>query len=669
MSATLAGEPLSKLLDAPLLSSEGRQFPVEIKYIIPEKNLSIDKLVSDVVKKVIQNEEGDILVFLPGAGEIKRVKNILDEFFPSINILPLYGDLSQEKQNEAIFPDPHGIRKVVLATSIAETSLTIEGIKVVIDSGYSRVPRFDPRSGLTKLETVRVSKDSADQRAGRAGRLGPGVCYRIWAEATHQHLAANRTPEILEADLAPLLLELFNWGIKDIYSLTWLSPPPAGSMSQARDLLVLLGAIKDEKITEHGKKLAALPVHPRIGQMMLRAEQEGLTSLAIDIVSTLEEKDFLPKEAGAGLEVRINALRDWRKGEKTGLDRFSVERVERTASSWRKIFKCDENNQRADGRSIAKLLAAAYPERIAKKNYDGIYKLSNGRTARLKENDNLILDEWLVIAEMDAGSNEGKIFLAAGLDPKDVPELISESNILKWDSARGVIVARKEKRIGSIVVSAQDLNSYSTEEKNKVLINAVKEEGEKLFCWTDEIKSLQARVSSLRIWRKEEPWPDLTTEYLISFPEKWLLPYLDPVRKKEDFQNLDLENILKGILPWEVLQKLDELAPEKIKVPSGSLVPLQYSKEGDPPVLGVRLQEVFGFLETPAINEGKVKVIMHLLSPGYKPVQVTQDLKSFWKNTYPEVRKELRIKYSKHHWPEDPWTAEAVRGVKKISRR
>jgi ATP-dependent helicase HrpB len=494
------------------------------------------------------------------------------------------------------------------------------------------------------------------------------VCYRLWAEGTHQYLAAHRTPEIMEADLSPLMLDLFHWGVKDISTLVWLSSPPPGSVSQAKEILSLLGAVKDDRITEHGKKLAKIPAHPRIAQMMLKAKEEQLLSVALDVAAILEEKDFLSKEQGASIDLRLEILRNWRRGEKVSADKHALERIEKVIKSWRKIFSCKEDNERVSGKVIGKLIAAAYPERIAKKVDQGFYKLSNGRKAKLRDHDVLILEEWLAVAHLDAGSGEGKIFLAAALDPSDAEHLTEEKHVLKWDNQKGTIVSQREKRIGAILLHSVPSDFFSIEDKNNLLLDVIKSEGKKLLTWNEETETFQARVNSLKIWRPEEQWPDTTTEYLLAHPHEWLLPYIDSVRKSEDFKKLDLKNILTGILSWPLQQKLNELAPEKIQVPSGSSIPLQYFQDGRSPILAVRLQEVFGLLETPVINESRTKVLMHLLSPGYKPVQVTQDLKSFWKNTYPAVRKELRVRYQKHHWPEDPWTAEAVRGVKRKNK-
>lgn len=668
MSATLDGQQLSSLLNnAPIVTSKGRQYPISYHYFPEENNTPLPLQMARAIRRALAKEEGDILAFLPGAGEIARTQDLLEKEEVGISIHPLYGDLPQQKQQEAILPNAYGLRKVVLATSIAETSLTIEGIKVVIDSGTSRVPRFDLRTGLTKLETIRVTKDAADQRAGRAGRLGPGVCYRLWSEGFHQHLVAQRTPEILEADLAPTILELANWGVQDIRSLTWLTPPATGSISQAKELLTQLDALDNGRITERGKEMLKLPTHPRIAHLLLEGESNNLLSIASDVAAVLEERDPLPKETGANLAIRIEVLRKWRNKEYVNADRSILERIERLAQAWRKTMKASQDNTQPHYEQVGKLIAAAYPERIAKQkeNDSQRFRLANGRTVKINDHDPLLHETWLAVAHLDAGSNEGKIYLAAPLNPKDVVHLAYRKETVNWDSQKGILIARVEKRIGEIIVESSPLEKTPEEEKIKILCDVVRKEGLNLFKWSEELLQWQARLMNLKSWRPQEEWPEVSPDYLAAHPEEWITPYLNNIRKREDFQKLDLREILTGSLSWETSQRLDRLAPEKLKVPSGFEIKLQYFADGSTPVLAVRLQEMFGLLDTPTINEGRTSVLLHLLSPGYKPVQVTQDLKSFWKNTYPEVRKELRMRYPKHHWPEDPWTAEAVRGVKR----
>ncbi len=668
MSATLDGEKISSVLNnAPIITSLGKQFPVELKYETISKDEPITIAASRTIKKALREQPGDILVFLPGAGEIKRVQEILETDNVGATIFPLYGDMPFQKQQEALMPNLQS-RKVVLATSIAETSLTIEGITAVVDGGYSRVPKFDLHSGLTKLETVRVTRDAADQRAGRAGRLGPGVCYRLWAQATHQHLQASRQPEILEADLAPLMLELFNWGT-DYKELNWITPPPTGAVNQATELLEELVAIEKNKITARGKEMLRLPTHPRMAHLLLSANSEKEKSLAIDIVALLEERDPLPKESGADLTLRIELLRKWRSGERTNADRNSLERIEKITSTWRKIFNLKVDNSIFSDTDVGKLLMQAYPERIAQQveKFSLRYKLANGRIAKLQDYDGLIQQKWLVIAAMDMGNKEGKVFSATALDETDLLPMAKENQSVVWDKERGMISASLEKRIGNLVLSSKPITQVEESIRIKTLCDAFQEEGFSLLNWDESQLQWQARVMSLRSWRPNEQWPDVSNQILLKSAEEWLAPYLIHVNKRIDFKKLDMNSILMGMLPWAMQQQLSKLAPTALEVPSGSMIKLEYSMDASSPVMRVRLQEVFGMLETPSVNEGKTKIILHLLSPGYKPVQVTQDLKSFWKTTYHEVRKELRMRYPKHHWPEDPWTAQAVRGTKRKS--
>lgn len=675
MSATLDGAKLSSLLNnAPVITSEGRQYPVSIQYLNSDENSSLHIRMANAIKKATREFQGDILAFLPGAGEIIRTQEILEQAHSDICVQPLYGDLSQQKQQEAILPNPEGKRKIVLTTSIAETSLTIEGITVVIDSGYARSPRFDLQTGLTRLETIKVTKDAADQRAGRAGRLGPGTCIRLWSEGSHIHLIPNRKPEILEADLAPLMLELSQWGIKNIHELAWLSPPTTGAVSQATELLTLLGALQNNKITARGKEMLQMPTHPRLAHMLIEAiafqknnPAENFKALACDITALLEERDPLQKENGADLSLRIEILRKYRTGERVNADRRVLDRIERLSLSWRKLLKIDVDNTMPNVFNIGKLIATAYPERIAKRADKNSlrYRLANGRIVKLLETDVLAQEEWLAVAHLDAGSNEGKIFLAAAFDSNDLKDLAEERQIISWDKQRGMIVGTIEKRVGNITLESKPLQTIDEAQRIKVICNLIREEGLKLLNWNDSQEDFQARVLSLRKWRPQEEWPDVSNEHLLETLEEWLAPYLIKINKLTELQKLDLDPIIHSILSWELSQKFNSLAPSKMKVPTGSLIKLNYYNDGSKVDMAVRLQEVFGLFETPSVNEGKNKVILQLLSPGYKPVQVTQDLNSFWNKTYFEVRKNLLSRYPRHHWPENPLTAEAVRGPKK----
>lgn len=665
MSATLEGGSLSAILNhAPVISSTGRQFPVDIQYHQQEDE-SLSRSTTRLIRKALTEQQGDMLVFLPGTGDIMRVQSDMEQI--GAFVVPLYGDLPFQKQQQAILPDPEGRRKIVLATSIAETSLTIEGITTVIDSGYSRVPRYDVRTGLTRLETIRVTLDSANQRAGRAGRLGPGVCYRMWNERSHHQLQAVRKPEILEADLSSLVLELRAWGVQKIEEMKWITPPPKGAVLQATELLEQLGALSEGVITNRGKAMVQLPTHPRIAHMLLEAQNDNLIALACDVAAVMEERDPFQKEASADLTLRIEVLRKWRAGEKVYAEKNTLDRIERLSAIWRRNFKIKEGNTMPGGHAVGLLVAAAYPDRIARQldKHGNRYKLSNGKVVALQQHDDLIREPWLAVAQLDAGQKEGKIFLAAAVDENELYHLTIEREVVRWDSEREIVTGVLEKRVGGLVLTSKPLINIQSEKRLKVLFEAIRNEGLRFLGWSETEEKWQARVLSLRIWRKQEAWPDVSDEHLLETLEDWLTPYLNAVSKKTDFKNLELQNILTGLLPWDLASRLDALAPTKIQVPSDSMISIAYYADGRQPELAVRLQEVFGLPETPTVNEGRTRLIMHLLSPGYKPVQVTQDLKSFWNSTYADVRKELRMRYPKHAWPEDPWTAKAVRGVKR----
>ena len=675
MSATLDGAKLSALLNqAPILTSEGRQYPVTLHYVPVDEKAPLHLSISRVVRKALHEQQGDVLVFLPGAGEIQRTQQLLEDEGVAAKVVPLYGDLSQQKQQEALLPDPAGSRKVVLATSIAETSLTIEGIKTVIDSGYARVPRFDTRSGLTKLETIRVTKDAADQRAGRAGRLSAGVCYRLWEQGFHIHLIDHRKPEILEADLAPLMLELSQWGIKNMDELTWLTLPSVGSQAQAKELLHTLQALKDNQITPHGKEMLQLPTHPRLANMLLESvsfEKDNpahrFVALACDVAALLEERDPLPKGAGTDLSQRIEVLRKYRIGDRVNADRQVLDRIERLSLSWRKLMRTEVDNQVPNHFHIGKLIATAYPERIAQRidKNGSRYRLGNGRIARLADHDPLSADEWIAVAQLDAGSSEGKIFLATAFDSRDLIDLATEKKIITWDNNKKMVVGSIQKQVGNLTLESKPITQIDEADRIAVICKMIREEGLRALGWGEVQQDWQARVMSLRAWRHTEPWPDVSDAQLLATLEEWLSPYLIGVYKLSEIQKLDLQQVIHSILPWELSQKLNTLAPSRMEVPTGSLIKLQYAADGSKVEMAVRLQELFGLLETPTVNEGRTKIVIHLLSPGYKPVQITQDLKSFWNKTYFEVRKDLLARYPKHHWPSDPLTAEAVRGPKR----
>lgn len=674
MSATLDGEKLSKqLFNAPIITSHGKQFPVEHRYVPAEATKPIAPQTVLVIKKSFRENAGDLLVFLPGAGEINRAFDLLSEENLDAEVFKLYGDLNFQQQQKAILPLPSGRRKIILSTSIAETSLTIEGITVVIDCGLARVPRFNNRSGMTKLETTRVSKDSADQRAGRAGRLGPGTCYRMWAEYQTAHLQQVRKPEILEADLAPLLLELLQWGVADVYELNWMDAPPKGAIESAYTLLEELDAVKNRKITAHGKEMASLPTHPRLAHSLLTARSLGQIQLAIacDVAALLEERDPMNSDGNADLCLRIELLQQFRKNERINADRNSIERINRLSFTWRKWFRMETMRSELSNQQIhdhtGLILAAAYPERIAKqqKKNGNIYKLSNGRLMKVDQHDPLVHFEWLAVAQADLGLNEGRIFLAAPLDVSDLKALQKDYDVVKWDDERECVVSMKETRVGGLVIKLLPTKISSQEKSNQIIIEQIRSKGLEWCGWSDAQEQFQSRILSLRKWRPQENWPDVSDPLLLDSIEEWLTPFLLDISKKSELNKKDWHQIAKSLLPWDKQNSLDELVPTHITVPSGSSIRIKYFSDGKQPELAVRLQEIFGWEDTPTVNEGATKLLIHLLSPGYKPVQITQDLKSFWGNAYHDVRKELKSRYPKHSWPEDPWNAVAVRGAKK----
>jgi ATP-dependent helicase HrpB len=665
MSATLDTPELTQALEAKLIESEGRQYPVNINYAGEADWKLLPELCSRLIKKVLEgHSRGDILVFLPGQGEIKKCEQLLRSSATGVHIRPLYGQLPFKEQRAAILPDKNGTRKVVLATNIAETSLTIEGISIVIDSGFERKAQFNPNSGLTRLETQRISKDSADQRAGRAGRLGPGTCYRMWTLGIHSKMKTHAAPEIENADLAPLALDLAQWGIQDANSLIWVTPPPLGNLSKAVDLLHELGALENKRITAHGKELQKLPTHPRIAHMLIAAKQLDQLSLACDIAALLEERDPLPKEAGIDINLRIEALRRYRK-DNGGPNR--LQQIEKIAQQYRSMFNVKCDNGLFDEHDTGLLIAHTYPERIAcaRPGNNAQFQMANGKFAAAGHKDDLAHAPWLAIANVADRQGSGKIFLASPLNPKDLLPMVKTKKTISWNTKKGGLLASEDLRIGNIVLKSTPLDAPDKDEIIKVICHAIEKEGQSLLNWDDNVEQWQNRIISLRTWNQNESWPDVSTENLLKTNEDWLSPYITEVNSPEDLKKINLFEILRYSLPLEKQEILEKLAPRKIKVPSGSEIKLTYQSNGSDPVLAVRLQECFGMTATPKVNNGKQNVLMHLLSPGFKIVQITSDLKSFWNEGYHEVRKDLRMRYKKHFWPENPWEVEAIKGSRK----
>ena len=680
MSATLDCAAVSRLLDdAPIIASEGRSHRVVTFYADRPVNGPIEPAVVSAISRALR-EPGSILVFLPGMAEIRRVERRLTEanLAGGIEIYPLHGDLPQETQEAAISPAPPGWRKIVLATSIAETSLTIEGIRVVIDAGLMRVPRFNPRTGLTRLETVRVTQDVADQRRGRAGRLEPGVCYRLWTEAEHQALLPRRAAEILEADLASFALELAVWGAGDVLELTWLDPPPSGALAQARQLLARLGALDEAgAVTTHGRQLADLALHPRLAHMILKAMPLGQGAAACDIAALLGERDVLQGlgSRNADLRIRLEALHRATNGiHGLTVNRAVSRHIEQVASQWRRQLGI-EASQRGPIDSIGLLLALAYPDRVAQRQpgSDRRYLLANGRGASFADEDPLAQKDYLAVAQLDDSGQWPRILLAAPLALKEFlerePDLTKTVDLVAWDDETGTVLARRRRQFGELVLEDRPLPNPDPAEVTAALLSGIRRTGLSCLPWSKELRQWQARVLFVRRADREAArWPDLSDQALLDTLETWLNPFVQGMRSLLHVRELDLTGALQSMLSWAQRKDLDRLAPTHLTVPSGSVIRLDY-EAGEQPVLAVKLQEMFGSRETPVVAGGAVTVMLHLLSPAGRPVQVTRDLASFWESTYQEVKKELRGRYPKHPWPDDPLKAEPTRRTKRFTTR
>lgn len=679
MSATLDGAAVAKLLgDAPILTSRGRSFPVDIRYLARDPEGPLPQTVCDTVVSAIANDEGDVLAFLPGAWEIRRAQELLAQRLGSdVDILPLYGDLPWEAQDRAIQPSP-GRRKVVLATPIAETSLTIEGVRVVVDSGFARIPQFDPASGLSRLALQRISRASADQRAGRAGRLAPGKCYRLWGETTQRGLMPHALPEMRLADLAPLALELAAWGVRDASSLSWLDPPPPAAFQQARTLLVELDALDpDGTVTDTGRALVRLPLHPRLAHMLFEADRLGLGALACDVAALLSERDIL---AGAGRRAadfvqRVEALRAFRQtgrqgAQAHGADANGCARANQASQQYRRMLGSERPVERDDLDRTGALLALAYPDRVGLQRApgDNRYLLASGRGAKLHESEMRLRQPCIVAASLDAGETEGLIYLAAPLAVdelrRELPSHVRAEDVVRWDVPQQIVVARREERFGALVLDTKPLPKPDPEKMRAAMLDGVRRLGLDALPWTRDAREWQARVLSLRHWLAEEDWPDVSDAALSASLENWLGSYLDGMTRRDHLARLDLLAILKSKLDWNAGRRLDEGAPTHISVPSGSQLRLEYTP-GESPVLRVKLQEMFGCADTPRVAFGRVPVTLHLLSPAQRPIQVTQDLHGFWERTYAEVKKELKGRYPKHPWPDDPWNATPTARAKR----
>ena len=684
MSATLEVAPVARLLgDAPVVSAHGRTFPVTVHYAgrgppaLPGEGAhgdSPERRVLSLIRRALREADGDVLVFLPGAPEIRRVaEQLAGEAQAGVAVLPLYGDLAPEAQRAALTPAAPGTRKIVLATNIAETSLTIPGVRAIVDSGLVRRARFDAATGMGRLETARISRASAQQRAGRAGRTAPGVCFRAWSEGAQATLAAHTSPEITEADLAPLALELASWGAQDPAALAWLDPPPPAMFAAARDLLARLGALEGgARISAHGREMAGVAVHPRLAHMLLRARPLGLLRQASELAALLSERELLRGEAArdADLRTRLELLRG--EDVRGAYDRGSLSRARRLARELERQLSSAAPRAQVAADASGLLLAFAYPDRIALRRAGGAgrYTLANGRGAGFAEPQPLAREELLVAALLDDRDRDARILLAAPLARADLgehfgAELVSRETV-EWSSREQAVIARRTVGLGALILEDKPLTQPPAEATRAALVQGVRELGLSVLPWTDEARDLRARIEFVRasLGAEGAGWPQLVDAELLGTLDSWLGPYLEGVTRREHLARLPLAEALRARLSFAQQRQLEEWAPSHLRVPTGSRVRVDYHDPGGPAV-SVRLQEVFGLAETPRLGRGRVPLTFRLLSPAQRPVQVTRDLAGFWRGSYAEVRKEMRGRYPRHYWPEDPLSAAPTRGARR----
>ena len=663
MSATIDTKALSNALHCAVLTSEGRMFPVEI--IHNDEDADVFNVSQMVVKTIMQahrSHKGDILAFLPGEGEIRRVQELLSSGgLGQTKIFTLYGMLSNDEQAKAIAPTRAGERKVVLATPIAETSLTVEGVRVVVDSGLCRKMVFDARSGLNHLETVRISLDMATQRMGRAGRVAPGVCYRLWTAATEFHMPAVRMPEILEADLSSLVLDAAIWGEHDVERLPWLTPPVKSAIAHARRLLISLGATDETgRGTEWGRRLSKLPCHPRIARMLLVADNKERQALAADIAALIEAKDPLAGESDIAMDHRLDALRRERRSGKFG----KWGRIAKIARQYADMIHSKVDNAAVNPYEVGALLASAYPERIGKawKERLGVFQLPGGELVAVEASDAMVGEEWLSIASMhQKAGGVGKVFLASVVAPADLKKYAIERDIIFWDSKAGAVVTRRETRIGTILLASKPLSNCDREKMQQVICEAIAKDGPSMLDFSDDVHNMQRRIAFVATRHPELSLPSVDVETICKSAVEWGPLFICKATTTNELKKIDLCEVIWSRLSYEQQKMVEQLAPTHIVVPTGSRIRLDYRIGAEMPVLRVRLQECFGLLDTPQVDGSPI--LMELLSPGFKPVQLTTDLHSFWQSTYFEVRKELRRRYPKHSWPEHPMETAPVRGV------
>lgn len=656
MSATLDGARVAAILGgAQIIRSEGRLFPVDTIYVPAAASARLDSHVAKTVLRAEAESEGGMLVFLPGEGEIRSVERLLSsQIGPGSVLAPLYGNMSPEAQDNAIRMRKDGKRKIVLATSIAETSLTIEDVRIVIDGGLQRFARYNPATGMTQLVTSRASQASVDQRRGRAGRVAPGTCYRLWDEAETRALPAHTLPEILTSDLAPFALELSGWGERDASRLRLLDPPPQGAFAEAQELLRELDATDAEnRITPHGRACLSFGAHPRLAHMMLRARELDLGATATALAAILSERD-VTRARDTDMRSRLELFAG---GHDTGVDRGALSRAREQSKLWNRALKLQTHEIRPA--SAGRLIALAYPERVAKRRSQASFRMANGRGAVVPETDPMAAENFLAIAALDGANANARVFQAAPITLEEIEGLfenhIETRQVVEWNGRERAVSSRQERRLNLLPLLEKPLAKPAPEKIVAAVIDGIRSLGLASLPWSPELEAYRARVALLARLEPDSGWPDLTNAALEATLEDWLAPFLMNVTRAFDFHRIDLAAALETHLNWQMNKQLNEKAPTHMPVPSGSVIRIDYST-GEP-FLAVRLQELFGLGDTPTIAGGKVALTLHLLSPARRPVQVTRDLKSFWKNGYPEVKRDLKGRYPKHHWPDDPWTA------------
>ncbi len=682
MSATLDGERIARWLDAPRLSSPGRSFPVRIEHPPARTQESIEHQLARVVRQALDENDGDVLAFLPGRREIARVQAVLTQTLvhDDVEVLALHGELSLAEQQAALAPAEAGMRRVVLATNVAESSITLPGIRAVIDAGLAREPRFDPNSGFTRLETVAISQASADQRAGRAGRVAAGTAYRLWPQS--RRLESARTAEIGQVELSALALELAAWGVTEgsAGGMRWLDPPPAGALAQARELLGRLGALgSDGRITAPGRRMLELGASPRLAAAAVRAPTE-LHALIADLLALMEARSPLrgSQARSDDFRARVMALHAWRdrrgalvRGE---VDTGALAAIEQASKGWRRRLDVRTGaTGMPHGHAVGELLLHAFPDRAARRDDSNPlrYTLANGRGARLHENTALHGEPWLVALDLRHEARDSLIVAAAPLDPdvleRDYPALFMRERTLRWNDQRGAVEAFDERRFGAIVLERRSV-PVNAQDALPALLAAVRARGIDVLPWSGHARRLRARMQALRAWMPELGLPDVSDAALLASLDEWLAPCMDGMHRLDELDADTLSQALATRFDHEQRRTLDTQAPESLVVPSGQRRQLEYAN-GEPPVLAVKLQELFGLADTPRLGGGRIPVTLHLLSPAGRPIQVTQDLKGFWERTYPDVRRELKGRYPRHPWPDDPWTATATHRAKPRERR